>query len=138
MVRFATSTISSDGIVGMTILNQSIANVELGIYGWLIKDEIVRIGSSKGSLGGRAKFHQRWIELRLTGKCRLKDSKRLAKETADAKRWQAELAGGETADLWGRAGTVLQTSVGTLNLYLSEENALLERHKPRLNNSHFR
>ncbi len=71
----------------------------------------------------------------------MRDQKRLEDELVDANRWLRWLGkgnNGKPAEIWGRSGTMVRTPVGEINTYLSEENVLLSRFKPPLNNSHYR
>jgi hypothetical protein len=138
MVPICEFGIATDGTCSLVVRDADVADQSCGLYIWLIEDEIVRIGSSKAPLIDRMKSHSRWIELRLTGQCRVSDPKKLARQTEDARRWQQALSGGKRATAWARQGTMVESPVGYINTYLAEENVLLERYKPRFNNSHFR
>lgn len=138
MRPFAEFSITEDGRTSVSFSNDEIASCGKAIYAWIIDDQIVRIGSSRASLRSRINGHSRWIEIRLLGTCKLKNELRLGGQIEEARRWHEALMGNKVAVVWGRAGTVVETPTGALNCYLSEENSLLERHKPRFNNSHFR
>jgi hypothetical protein len=119
------------------ILDETICSTDRAIYVWMIDDKIVRIGSSKGILKNRLTNHGKWIEKRLKNPESFQNE-RGRKELADAHRWLDALISCKVAIAWGRSGTIVNTPVGELNTYLAEENFLLEKHKPPLNNSHFR
>lgn len=139
MTKLATFEITMDCTSVITFVDEKSAAVPRGLYAWIIDGQIVRIGSSKNPLAMRIKSHGSWIEARLKDTFKVKDPKRRIKEIADAERWKKLLCGtGRVAEVWGREGTIVETPAGTINTYLAEENALLERHKPPLNNSHFR
>lgn len=137
-VPFGKFGIAQTGESTLQFIDEAVADYRRGIYTWVIDKEIVRIGASKNPLRARAKQHSRWIEMRLLGIAKITDEKKLAKQTEEAKRWQAALTNGRSAIIWGRRGTIVKTPVGELNTYLAEENALLEAYRPKFNNSFFR
>jgi len=115
------------------------ADIERGIYAWVIGGQIARIGSNKNTLRSRTMGTGRWITMRLQKITKVSNPNRVKAEYEDAMRWKTMLdTNGLAAETWGRVGTIVTTPVGDLNTYLAEENLLLERHKPPLNNSHFR
>ncbi len=137
-VPFAEMSLHNNHAI-MKITNSQIAQQVKGIYAWVYDEEIVRIGSSKDSLEKRILGHGRWIEMRLQGITKVSNPERVQKELADAQRWRSLLENeGSKATVWGRSGTIVTSPIGELNIYLAEENKLLERHKPPLNNSFFR
>ncbi len=75
----------------------------------------------------------------MQGTARISDPGTKEKETDDAKRWALRLKDANAvAEVYGRSGTIVTTPLGEINVYLSEENWLLEQFKPPLNNSYFR
>ncbi len=101
------------------------------IYAFLVGDEIVRIGSSKAMLGSRLRAWQRDVTAALQG---------VAWRTpaSEAEGWRSRLIPGVRGVLWAREGTIIDTPIGQINAYLSEESALIGRHLPALNNSKHR
>lgn len=138
MKLFGTFQIYSNGRTNLEIVDEDIAARPMGVYAWLIDDEIVRIGSSKAPMLKRVKSHSRWIELRLLGQCKVTDKNKLAKQIEEAGRWRTALKDNNVAYVWGRSGTLIQTQIGEFNSYLAEESALLGRHLPKFNNSFHR
>ena len=139
MEKFAEMRFSDELESLIEFTNDSIAQTPCGVYVWVIEGEIVRIGSSKEKLRSRIRGAGRWLQHRLQGTAKTKDEIRRQKELADALRWKKRLyKTGRHAEVWGRGGTIVRTPIGEINTYLAEENALLQRHKPALNNSHFR
>lgn len=96
------------------------------IYAFLIGNEIVRIGSSKGLLGGRMRAWSRDITAALCGRKSPAPS-----WEADAYRSALTLHGG--GEVFARTATVVTTTVGTFEAYMDEESVLINRHRPRLN-----
>jgi len=123
----------------LKILNKNIAETDKAIYAWTANNEIVRIGTSTSTLEKRISSAARWIEVRLKDTVGTKNPQRREKEYKDALRWKQILID-QKAEMfvWGRQGTIVKTPVGSFSAYLAEENILLSRHKPILNNSHFR
>lgn len=125
--------------LSVTFTDPLIAGTEKGVYAWILGGEIVRIGASQAPLQQRAKLHGRWIEARLQGAARISNARKLESQTDEARRWKEALAKHDGyAEVWGRQGTIVQTPMGPLNVYLAEENFLLQRYKPIFNNSYFR
>jgi len=138
LVKFAEMTIRNDA-AAVNFIDEPTAAATCAIYCWIIDGEIVRIGSSKQSLKKRIIGTGRWIETRLQGTARISDPGTKEKETDDAKRWALRLKDANAvAEVYGRSGTIVTTPLGEINVYLSEENWLLEQFKPPLNNSYFR
>jgi len=138
-VKLASLGLSPDGEASISILDPSLCASPKGIYAWIIGDVLARIGSTQAPLADRARQQGRWITLRLQNKSKLKNMQRRERELADALRWKALLdANAGQGEMWGRPGTVVTTPVGEISTYLAEENVLLRRHRPPLNNSHFR
>ena len=138
LTKFAEMTIRNDAAT-VIVTNESVAAVSCAIYCWVIGEEIVRIGSSNQPLRSRVIGTGRWIEARLRGTAQISNPLKLAKEIEDARRWADRLKEPNLiAEVYGRRGTIAATPLGDICLYLSEENWLLEKFRPPLNNSHFR
>jgi hypothetical protein len=125
--------------LAVSFTDDRMAEVARGIYAWVIDRKIVRIGSSRAPLRNRTNDHAKWIERRLCGLAKISDPKKLQGQLQDALRWKTAMETcGSYAEVWGRQGTVVDSPLGPINIYLAEENFLLERHRPPFNNSHFR
>lgn len=136
--KFAKFQIQDDLTSKLKFLDNNTADEKRAIYAWVIDGKIVRIGCCQSTLRERISVAARWMELRLLGKSKVKNEIRRAKELKDAKRWENILwEKGKFAEVWGRGGTIADTPVGKINIYLAEENVLLQKFKPPLNNSHF-
>lgn len=137
--KFAEFRILDDLTSELRLSDHDTADEERAIYAWVIDGEIVRIGCCQSTLRKRISDAARWMELRLLKTSRVKDEKRRAKEYKDAKRWKCRLwKTDKFAEIWGRGGTIVDTPIGKINIYLAEENALLQKFKPPLNNSYQR
>lgn len=93
------------------------------IYAFLVNDEIVRIGSSKAALKTRFRAWQRDVSNALQGR-------KSPTPQAECEGWR-EVLHGTRGIVFARQGSLAQTSVGEINVYLAEEAALIERHRPR-------
>lgn len=113
------------------IADAGLAAEECCIYAFLIGGEIQRIGSSKNRLSSRMRAWSRDVSRALSGK---------KSPTADweAKEWRERLKRNGFGEVWARPGTVVTTSAGTFNAYLSEESYLIGKHLPPLNRSKHR
>jgi hypothetical protein len=107
------------------------ADLTCCIYAFLIGTEILRIGSSKAPLGSRFRAWQRDVTAALQG---------IAWRTpaSEAEGWRTRLPPSAVGTLWAREGTMIDTPIGKINAYLSEESALIGWHLPALNNSKHR
>ncbi len=139
-VEFATLSLRADGLLDMTITCPETASTDRALYFWAINDEIMRVGSSKSTLLSRTKQTVGWLNGFLNGTARRKSAEQRAKQLADAKNWQRFIGSSptKTAICFGRRGSMVQTPMGKINSYLSEENWLIERLQPPLNRSKFR
>ncbi len=113
------------------ILDNSIVDRGYCIYAFLVGDEIVRIGSSKGILKGRLRAWERDVSAALQGR-------KSATPANEAAAWNVLLKANETGTLYAREGTMVDTPVGRICAYLDEESTLIGRHLPRLNRSKHR
>ena len=104
------------------------ARWERAIYAFVVGDEIVRVGSSKGLLGGRLNSWTRDVSKAFRG-----DFGSTGEE--EAAKWRACLTLHKGGLVFARVGTVVTTPVGTFPVYKDEESVLIGRHKPRMNNS---
>lgn len=101
------------------------------IYAFLIGEEIVRIGSSKGVLRTRFNAWQRDITNAMHGF-------RSSAPPWEGQFWLGVLPPGTSGTVWARQGTTITTPAGTFNAYLSEESFLIGHHLPRMNRSKHR
>lgn len=101
------------------------------VYAFLIGEEIVRIGSSKGVLRTRFNAWQRDITNAMCGR-------RSSAPPWEGEFWLSMLPSGVTGTVWARKGTTITTPAGRFNAYLSEESHLIGRHLPRMNRSKHR
>lgn len=121
----------ADGKLGYS-LNENASRLERCIYAIVIGEDIVRIGGSKSPLKCRIRRYPADI------------NKSLAKTVEDGKgtpRWEAESWRSRLQEhdkpglVWARQGTTVESPIGTINIYLSEEQYLLEKFNPPLNRS---
>ena len=123
MQRIATVRIEGNKFI-IDITDRSAESLEKCIYSFLVGDEILRIGSSRGKLKSRLRAWQNDVSNALTGK-----SFRTPPEEAAI--WKSALAKHGTGQFFARSGTEVRTPVGTLNVFLDEESVLIGRHQPR-------
>lgn len=107
------------------------ARWEKCIYVIVIGGEIVRVGSCKGPLRKRIRSYRGYI-----GRSLERGGVGTQTPLWKAEAWRDRLvaAGGE-GQVWARQGTVVETPVARLNIFLAEEAALIERYRPPLNRS---
>lgn len=105
------------------------------IYAFLIGDEICRIGSSKGALGGRFRSWSRDLTARLGN---MYGPEKMATNATEAAQSRARLEQHGPGLVFARQGTMVFTPVGVISAYLDEESVLIGRHLPALNNSKHR
>lgn len=98
------------------------------IYAFVINDEIVRVGSSKGELRSRLRNWEKHVTASLNG-----DHRATPKEEAEL--WRAELSIHQFGGVWAREGTRFATPISDqpISGYQDEESELIARHMPRLN-----
>lgn len=113
------------------ILDEDVASLREAIYAFVIGDEIVRIGSSKGVLSGRMRAWERDVSKRLQGR-------KSPTPLREAEEWRARLAEHGHGIVLARGGHEITTPVGTFPAYLDEESVLIGRHTPPLNWSRHR
>jgi len=123
--RFASASLDKNEFL-VRSQDEEIADAERAIYAFVVDEEIVRIGSSKGKLRNRMRSWSRDVSKRLRGA----ESSTPAKEAAI---WRELLRDGRTGAVFARRGTEVETSVGRINVYLSEESHLIGVHQRRLN-----
>lgn len=104
---------------------------EKAIYAFVVANQIVRIGSSKGYLRNRMRTWERDV------------SRALQLRPSSTPRWEAEawreiLGQDGIGIIYARPGTTVTTPIGTFSAYLDEESLLIGRHLPRLNRSKHR
>ena len=117
----------------IVFLNEGAKTWEEVVYAFVINDEIVRIGSSKGNLEKRMRAWSNHVTKRMNGE-------KSSTTKTEAELWEEELKcfGGGT--IWARKGTLFETPISKeqLRAYQDEESALIARHKPRLNRGQHR
>ena len=98
--------------------------LEKAVYVWLAEDgEVMRVGASKRPLNARLREYVRDVSNALQG-----DYRRTSE--ASAQLWRRKARG----KIIAREGTVVETPVGPVNVYLAEELALIEKYDPPSNN----
>ena len=120
------SVMIEDNEFKIQVTNPSVAAINKAIYAFVIDDEIVRIGASKGPLSGRLRAWERGVTRRLEGK----NSPTPEKEAAE---WRRRLPPGVQGEVLARKGAEVTTQAGTFNAYLSEESHLIGTYLPPLN-----
>jgi hypothetical protein len=123
MKRIGTVRIIGDQFK-IDLSDEQAANLEYCIYAFIVGDEVLRIGSSKGKLGTRLRAWQSDVSSALS-------NRKFRTPASEAAIWRASLAEHGEGALFARAGTVAVTPVGEINLYLAEESVLIGRHQPR-------
>ena len=103
---------------------------EKSIYIHTIDDQIMRIGSSKNKL----KIRFRSWERDVTKTLQFKNS---STPLWEAMEWE-RLLENKKGVLYAKKGDVLQTSVGEISTYLSEESYLIGKYLPKMNRSKHR
>ena len=106
---------------------------EKSVYIFLINDEIVRIGSSKGPLKKRMQRWQQDVTNALRKMSGL-DTKKTPTKEEEANEWLKLLKLHGQGKIYARQATVVTTPVGKFRAYMDEESILINRHKPRLCN----
>lgn len=100
------------------------------IYIHTIDDEIVRVGSSKNKLKIRFRGWERGVTKAL-------EYKASSTPLWEATEWEKMLKD-KSGILYAKRGDMVQTSVGKINTYLSEESYLIGKHLPKMNRSKHR
>ena len=103
---------------------------EKSIYIHTIDDQIMRIGSSKNKLKIRFRSWERGVTKAL-------EFKASSTPMWEAMEWE-RLLENKKGILYAKKGDVLQTSVGEISTYLSEESYLIGKYLPKLNRSKHR
>jgi len=114
----------TDGRFSISLTDPIAADIQRCIYAYLVADEILRIGSSKGKLSLRLRAWQSDVSNALAG-----DYSRTPQREAEI--WRSMLNEHGTGYIYARGGTLVTTPVGEFNLYQYEERTLIERHLPR-------
>ncbi len=98
------------------------------VYAFVINNEIVRIGSSKGLLRDRMRSWEKTVTASFNGQY-----KPTPKEESDL--WRRELEQHGHGAVWAREGTRFPTPISSVPIsgYQDEESELIARHMPRLN-----
>jgi len=100
------------------------------IYVHTLDDEIIRIGSSKNKLKLRFRSWERGVTKAL-------EFKNSSTPMSEAIQWERMLKN-KKGILYAKKGDMVQTSVGEINTYLSEESYLIGKHLPKMNRSKHR
>ena len=127
-MRLIGSVRIADGRFTITITDPETAKKECCIYAFVVGNKIVRVGSSKAKLYTRLNAWQRDVSRAWNGEA----SPTGAKEAAG---WKAELESHGDGAIYARPGWLVETPVGLVCTYMSEENVLIGRHRPIFNNS---
>jgi len=104
---------------------------ERTVYAIVFGDKIERIGSSKRMLGRRCKQTDYYLTKFLSGDCPPQNQRELPI-------WLECFDKHRAGIIYAKICPEVTTEFGTYNDYLAIENFLLNKYKPRLNNSHFR
>lgn len=119
-----------DNQFSISVEDAGVVAFEKVIYAFVIDNEIVRIGSSKGVFRARLNAWQRDVSRALNG------------ERSPTPDWEAQEWKGRLGDSYGliyaRQGTEVTTTIGTFRAYLDEESVLIGRHLPPLNRNKHR
>ncbi len=117
-----------DSKFAIRLVDQDASHWIQSVYAFVINDEIVRIGSSKKSLGDRLKQWSNNVTAAFAGNYN-------ATPQIEADLWREELQTFGDGQIWARKGTPFRTplSEDLLSAYQDEERFLISRHKPRLN-----
>lgn len=96
------------------------------IYAFLVGDEIMRVGSSKGRFSHRVSAWTRDVTKALRGQ-------RSSTPLWEAEAWRDHLMKHNGGEVFARVATTVVTPVGEFPAYMDEESILINRHRPRLN-----
>jgi hypothetical protein len=105
---------------------QEAGDWEKAIYAFLVGNQIMRIGSSKGRLRSRFNGWNRDVTNRLRGR----ESSTPEWEAAAWRECLQRHGGGE---VFARVATSVTTPIGTFAAYMDEESVLINRYHPPLN-----
>jgi hypothetical protein len=108
------------------LVQQEAGDWQKAIYAFLVGNQIMRIGSSKGRLRSRFNAWNRDVSNRLRGR----ESSTPEWEAAEWRERLQEHGGGE---VFARTATLVTTPVGTFPAYMDEESVLINRYHPPLN-----
>jgi len=100
------------------------------IYVHTINNEIVRVGSSKNKLKTRFRGWERGVTTAL-------EHAKSSTPLWEAMEWEKMLKD-TRGILYAKRGDIVQTSVGKINTYLSEESFLIGKYLPKMNRSKHR
>lgn len=100
------------------------------VYAFVINDEIVRIGSSQGTLKARMKAWSNDVSAAFRGKFQ-------PTSEDEASLWADELQRHGGGMIWARQGTIFPSTVADFMIsgFREEEYHLIRKHHPRLNRS---
>lgn len=108
------------------------AEWERAIYIFLLDNEIVRVGSSKGKLGSRIKQWNRDVTNALL-RINAQPFKYTNTPDWEAHEWKKALETHKSGMVYAREAHLVTTPIGSFKTYMDEESILINRHKPRLN-----
>lgn len=118
----------SDGSFRISFVVASASSWVCSVYAFVINDEIIRIGSSKGLLRDRMRSWEKTVTASFNGQY-----KPTPKEESNL--WRRELEQHGHGAVWAREGTRFVTPISNAPIsgYQDEESELIARHMPRLN-----
>jgi hypothetical protein len=102
------------------------------IYAVVFGDVVERIGASKDTLRRRCQQTDRILSQKF------RDPHYTGASDRELPIWQECFKRHGTGEVYAAIGETVPTDFGPCNIYLAVENMLLQKYKPRLNNSHFR
>lgn len=105
------------------------------VYAFVINDEIVRIGSSKGTLENRMNSWQKDVSKAFENDFFTPNGRARSTKEDEIKLWIDVLAAYQVGDVWARQGTPFKSPISetVLHAYQDEESFLIARHQPRFN-----
>jgi hypothetical protein len=107
------------------VLDTALVALDRSIYGFVVDNRIMRIGSSKGALRARLRAWERDVTNALNGR-------RSPTPDWEAQAWREALSQNR-GTVFARQATLVRTPVGEFRCYMDEESVLIGRHKPPLN-----
>ena len=113
-------------------LRDDYRHIEMVVYAFAIGGRVVRLGATK------PQFRVRMRAWELSVSKAFKGDYRGTKEP-EADKWECFLKkNGGKGTLYARKGSQVDTPIGLINAYLSEESELISRYELPMNNSNFR
>lgn len=130
-LHVGTISLTADEIFLFHLTFEDAKKWEKAVYAFVFKDEIVRIGSSKGLLGNRMRDWSR-DTTNVLRKINGKEAKKPAGPNWETGGYRDLCRDGEGL-IYARQATTVETPVGKFRAYMDEESILINRYKPRLN-----